>query len=321
MQKILFNSADLAGDERLRKEQWVDSLSYGYARLRAGAISGVPFDGRLKIVLLGHASIGSITGTVHTIARTGADIAIQNTDNVVLLFNSGTHAMRVEQKGKEVDCEAGSALLIEQCEPSFIKVAPAQLCSLVAIQVPRKFVRRGVADIESRFMTPPPPSSTALALARAYVDVLIDRSDGDGAGVPRLACDHITDLVAAAVAPEMCSQEAASPGLRTARFAMITRELDRSFMDPDFSLTVLSRSLGVTPRYVQALFAEAGTSFIDELIGRRLKRAHDMVRSSRHAHLNVVEIAYECGFSTISHFHRMFRRRFAMTPGEVRSSQ
>jgi len=76
----------------------------------------------------------------------------------------------------------------------------------------------------------------------------------------------------------------------------------------------------VMPRYVQALFAETATSFTDEVTKRRLARAHDMLASPRHAHMSIMDIAHECGFSTVSHFHRMFRRRFKATPGEVRGN-
>src|SRR5512132_3386203 len=100
MQRISFDSADLPGDAGLRRDRWVDSLSSGYVRLRADARPNVPFDGQLKIMLLGQAAIGRICGTVQTISRGAAEIAIENTDNAVLLLNSGTDEMLVEQSGK-----------------------------------------------------------------------------------------------------------------------------------------------------------------------------------------------------------------------------
>lgn len=316
MQKILFDSTQLPGDERLRKERWVNSLSSGYARLHADAAPEMPFEGALKIILLGHTSIGSIAGTVRTISRNAEDIAAENTDNVVLLFNSGHDRIRIEQKGKGIDCAAGGAVLIEQCEPSTIKMAARKTCGLVAIQVPRRYALRENPDIENRFLTA--ASTTALALARAYVDILLNQSGADDAAIPRLAGHHISDLVAAAVGSDSLDRETHSPGLRAARLETIRRDLDRHFLEPTFSLTALARRLGVTPRYVQALFAEAATSFTDELTKRRLVRAHDMLASARYAHMNVTDVAHECGFSTVSHFHRMFRRRFEKTPGAVR---
>jgi AraC-like DNA-binding protein len=318
MQTILFDSVDLPGDERLRKERWVDSLSSGYVRLHADAKPNVPFNGQLKIMLLGHVAAGRISGTVQAIARTAREIAIENNDNTVLLLNSGANEMFVEQRGKAIACAAGSAVLIEQCEPSSIKVSPDDVCNFVAIQIPRQQLCGQTSSFESRFMMPLPAS--ALALARAYVDTLLERFGGEVSGIPRFAADHIADLVAAAVAPEDQCREKQAPSLGAARLETIMRELDRNFMMPGFSLTALARRLAVSPRYVQTLFSEAATSFTDEVTKRRLARAYDMLASKRHAHMNVMDVAHECGFPTVSHFHRIFRRRFDATPGEVRGN-
>ncbi len=317
MKTISFDSKDLPGDERLRKERWVDSLSSGYARLHADAALESPFEGTLSIVQLGLTSIGSITGTVRTISREAEDIAIENSDNVVLLFNSGQDRIRIEQKGKEIDCAAGGAALVEQCEPSIIRMSPHKPCGLIAIQAPRRYVLRANPDINNRFLAP--TSTRALALVRAYADVLLDQTGAGGSMIQRIAAHHISDLIAAAVDPDSIDPEAHSHGLRISRLKAILHDLDRYFLEPSFSLTALARRLGVTPRYVQAVLAEAMTSFTDELTNRRLMRAYDMLVSPRYRHMNVTDIGHECGFSTVSHFHRMFRRRFNATPGDVRS--
>lgn len=316
---IFFDSDDLPGDARLRKERWVDSLCSGYVRLQADAKPDPAFDGKLRIMLLGQTAIGRISGTVQSIARTPTEIAVENTDNAVLLLNASPADMLVEQKGRSIACTAGAAVLIEQCEPSAIKVSPRHNCDFMAIQLPRHHIRRHNENFETRFMRAIPAASSALALTHAYVDTLLRRSDAPGALIPRFAADHIADLVAAAIDPDaLCRSEQSLP-LRAARFETIRREIDRHFMVPGFSLTALARRIGVSPRYIQALFAEAETSFTDEVTKRRLERAYEMLASPRFAHLTVMDVAHECGFPTVSHFHRIFRRQFNATPGEIRN--
>lgn len=318
IQTILFNSNDLPGETRLRKDRWIESLSSGYVRLRADAKLNTEFSGRLKIIRQERAAIGRIAGTVQAIARTPTEIAIDNTDNAVLLLNSGTAGMEVEQKGKSVTCTAGGAILIEQCEPSLIKVSPHQDCDFVAIQLPRERIRRHRQNGENRFMSAIPTDSLGLALIHAYIDTLLQFSNAQHSSIPAFAMDHIADLVTAVVSPGPEHDEARSSALREARFETIKHEIDRGFMQPSFSLTTLARRIGISPRYIQALLTEAETSFIDEVTRRRLDRAHDMFTSPHFSHLNVMDVAHECGFPTVSHFHRIFRRRFNATPGEIR---
>jgi AraC-like DNA-binding protein len=320
MKKILFDSAGLAGDQRQRTAQWIDALSSGYVRLRADPAPQMTFAGRLRIARLTNASIGTIEGTVRNILRTAADVAIENTDNIVLLLNHNTHPITIEQNGEAADCPPGGAVLIEQCEPSSIRMAPPNVCNIAAVQAPREQLRLECPHLTDRLVAPIFSPSSALSLMSSYADFLLDLPESADFPFLSLASDHVTGLVAAIIGCEGGAGAHVLPGLRAGRRAMIIRELNRNFMRPDFSLTSLARRLGVTPRYVQTLLAEADTSFTNELTNRRLNHARHMLTSTRYAHLNVLDISQECGFSTISHFHRSFRRHFGITPGEMRAT-
>jgi hypothetical protein len=80
-----------------------------------------PFRGELRTALAGDVSVGTVQGTVKTIARTAADIAVHNTDNLVLLCNAGTAPIRMEQKGQSADLATGAAEFFEQCESSWVR--------------------------------------------------------------------------------------------------------------------------------------------------------------------------------------------------------
>ena len=128
MKKTVFDSAELPGNQRQRMERWVESLSSGYVRLGADPAPDMRFRGQLKIVQMENASIGTIDGTVRNISRTAADVAFENTNNVVLLFNGGSHVLAIEQKGRTMDCVSGGAILIEQCEPLIELLDIVDLC-------------------------------------------------------------------------------------------------------------------------------------------------------------------------------------------------
>lgn len=318
MQRIIFDSSTLAGEESSRKDLWISTLSSGYVRLNADPAADRPFQGQLKIATIDKTSVGTIYGTVKTIARSTREVAAENTDNVVLLCNSGTHRICVEQKGVAIDLDAGDSVLIEQSAPSWIRVEHAD-CNLLAIQAPRTRVAVHLPELNDRFMLRVPGRSTAMALMNAYVSVLLSAQEADEASPLRFASSHIADLIAAAVEPAATHTSQDHDGLRAGRVAAIYRELEQHATEAEFSLSALGRRLGITPRYVQRLLAEMGTSFTQEVTRRRLNRARDMLVSPRYRRLNVTEIALECGFSSVSHFHRLFQREFGMAPGALRS--
>jgi len=52
---------------------------------------------------------------------------------------------------------------------------------------------------------------------------------------------------------------------------------------------------------------------------QRLSRAHRMLTEPRLAQNPVGSIAYDAGFGDLSYFNRSFKRRFGMTPRDVRN--
>jgi AraC family transcriptional activator of tynA and feaB len=43
-----------------------------------------------------------------------------------------------------------------------------------------------------------------------------------------------------------------------------------------------------------------------------------MLSVPRHAHRSIMDVAFACGFNDISHFGRLFARKFGMTPSQWR---
>ena len=75
---------------------------------------------------------------------------------------------------------------------------------------------------------------------------------------------------------------------------------------------------GITPRYVQMLFEDTGTTFTAFALEQRLDLARRMLTSPRFAKRSIVSIALDAGFGDLSYFNRCFKRRYHMTPSDLR---
>ena len=76
----------------------------------------------------------------------------------------------------------------------------------------------------------------------------------------------------------------------------------------------------MTPRYVHMLFEPEGVTFSEFVVGQRLVRAHRMLSDPRYAGHTISAIALMVGFGDLSYFNRTFRRRFGMSPSDVRAT-
>lgn len=132
---------------------------------------------------------------------------------------------------------------------------------------------------------------------------------------------HLLDLVAAALGPTSDAKEIiAKRGMKAARLRAILSEIARHFSNLDFNLDSVVHELGLSRRYVQLLLEETGRSFTEHLVESRLKRSYAMLTDHRCRHLGITDIAFTSGFGDISHFNRVFRRRFGATPTDVRAA-
>jgi len=77
----------------------------------------------------------------------------------------------------------------------------------------------------------------------------------------------------------------------------------------------------VKPRYVQRLFESEGTTFTDYVLTQRLAFARRLLSDPFRAGVKISAIALDAGFGDLSYFNRTFRRRYGMTPSELRAAE
>ncbi len=85
---------------------------------------------------------------------------------------------------------------------------------------------------------------------------------------------------------------------------------------PDTSADLLALQLGVSRRHLDAVFSSAGTTASAYLWKRRLQVAACRLREP--AAPGVTAVAHAIGFKDASHFARLFRRRYGLSPSQWR---
>ncbi|MBW8755837.1 MAG: helix-turn-helix transcriptional regulator, partial [Sphingomonadales bacterium] len=159
----------------------------------------------------------------------------------------------------------------------------------------------------------------ALRILTRYVDLgQADLLAADSA-LQNAFGNHVRDLLVLALGARRDMAELArTRGLRAARLRAMQDDIRRSCHRPNFSVHSVAAGYGVTVRYIQRLFEESGQTFTEYLTEQRLAAAYQALRQPASAEVPVSTIAYDCGFSDVSHFNRLFRQRFGCTPSDVR---
>jgi AraC-like DNA-binding protein len=111
---------------------------------------------------------------------------------------------------------------------------------------------------------------------------------------------------------------AASASTAAARLELALAYLDKQFDFPGLTISAVAGNQNISPRYLQRLIETTGSTFSQHLSELRLQRALTLLTDARHRQKQIAEIALRAGFSDVSYFNRMFRRRFGETPRSVR---
>lgn len=140
--------------------------------------------------------------------------------------------------------------------------------------------------------------------------------------VLELAGNHILDLLALLLGPSRDAEWAAARGgLRASRLASLQNYLQERHHECHLSAVTAASALSISERYVHDLIAESGESFTEAVNRLRLERAKRLLGDPAHRHWRVGEIALAVGFSDLSYFNRLFRRRFGDTPNGFRANR
>ncbi len=142
--------------------------------------------------------------------------------------------------------------------------------------------------------------------------------------LPELTVDQLrpielalTEFLAASLA-EVNNGEALGVGAHSPHLHRICQSIETLLSDPDLSLRRLAEKNGVSPRYIQKLFALAKDTFGHYVRARRLERSRMDLASPLCARLSISEICFRWGFNESAHFSRAFRNQYGQSPREYR---
>ena len=100
------------------------------------------------------------------------------------------------------------------------------------------------------------------------------------------------------------------------KFEQIMNYIGLNFANPDLSVTDIQSALGISTREIGVIIKdELNSNFKTFLNNIRLTEVKRLLLDSD---LSISEIAYNTGYSNISHFNRIFKKEFEMSPSEFR---
>ena len=319
LHKTVFSSRALPPelDDKARFTRWQDMHIANIGSVEFRASNKLPFEAEIAATTVGPLILGQMAGTISQSDRQTRNVADDGHDGYLLFVNRGDTALAGTQVRRDYSIGPGQAALVSASEP--LKMIGGDKNIWANLVIPRDVLAAAFKHIDDRLAFRIDAGNEALGLLTRYCRILETSPPLVVPGLIAHASETIVDLVGLATGAKGEAAEIASlRGLRAARSQAVLGRIRDGFTNPEISAQRVAQQLGLSVRYVHELLEETGFSFAEHVLELRLQKTRQFLSSRAHDKLLVSEIAYSCGFSSLSYFNRAFRHRFGCTPGSAR---
>jgi AraC-like DNA-binding protein len=307
-----FSSADYP--EKDRMAMWRDHCCRLVMKLDIEPINGGQLEYTLQARDLPGVRVMSTAMSPVRITRTREYAADGNGDLIFIINQTG--GATASSRGRDITLSEGDAVLMSASEAKTFD--RHSYGGALSFRIPRPVLSTMMTYVDDIVMQVIPNGTDALKLLAGYAAPLFNDIALATPEFRRTAVNHLHDLVALALGAARGSV-AGGRAIPAARLRMAKSYIAENSSRRDLSVGGVAAHLGLTPRNLQRLFESEGTTFSEFLLLQRLGRAHRMLTEPRLAQNPVGSIAYDAGFGDLSYFNRSFKRRFGMTPRDVRN--
>src|SRR6266481_9014107 len=292
---------------------WTDALTELCGQFDIDPLEASSLEGQINYTTVSRLKLCQIETSQHRLAHPISRAKSGEHPYVKILFQ--TYGIsHFEQGGRRIELMPGDCLAYDVSCPHTI-VSPAHTRHEVVIVPKELLLERGfrlskmsACKLSARTGT----GRIAHDFVHAAFDEATKLSPNNAIGV----ADSLIDLLLLPLRDADAMFDRVRPAAMYVRAQFFIREHLR---DPDLSIDQISAALNCTKRYLHMLFSERGTTISDYIQHARLQNCRQELETQ--AGKTITDVAFSWGFSSSSHFSRVFRRYFGIVPSSIHKAQ
>ncbi len=303
---------------RRKIEFWNDTACASFTPMVTDPSDLNNFNGRLSRTSVGELSFAEVYSDAQVVRHLRSHAArVLSPMFFVHMMIEGNSISR--QDGREARLGPGDFTLCDTTRPYEIFFENPNRMFVVGI--PETALRQHLSSPESVVAVPMPGGNGLNGLLSRFLrDFWTRCQDELGPVAAPQVTRAILDLLASAYStlPEAQSDRSS---IAAAHRIRIVDFIEAHLGDPDLTPLQVADACKITPRYLHHLFSTESQTVSRYILKRRLDECSRALTLPSQRDRTVTEIAFEYGFNSPTHFGRVFRSRFGVTPREFRSSR
>ncbi|WP_024507261.1 helix-turn-helix domain-containing protein [Bradyrhizobium sp. ARR65] len=298
---------------RQQVQCWSDTLTDLCGRFDIDPLEASSLDGRVNYTTVSRLKLCQIEASQHRVGHT--DWRIRSTEHPYIKIHFQTYGISYfEQDGRRMEIVPGDILAYDVSCPHTI--TSPMLTRHDVVIVPKELLRERGFHTERMSACKLSSRAGTGRIAHEFVHAAFDEatklSPNSAAGV----AESLIDLLLLPLREADRTFDRVGPEAMYIRAQAFIREHLR---DPDLCIDQISAALGCTKRYLHMLFSERGMTVSDYIWRARLQNCRQELET--HAGKTITDVAFSWGFSSSSHFSRVFRKYFGVVPSSIHRAQ
>ncbi|MFE2971627.1 helix-turn-helix domain-containing protein [Streptomyces sp. NPDC059340] len=186
--------------------------------------------------------------------------------------------------------------------------------------VPYESLGLDAADVPRLAGTPVPRASRLGSLLSPFLSELADTASSSRPPVGELLAWNAVNVLATLATERLGRDATGTPDAQTPLMARILEYIDLHLTDEDLSPETIAGAHHISARYLHRLFQDEGTTVGRWIQRRRLEACRRDLMIRARGSRTIAAVANRWGFMSATHFSRVFRAAYGMSPSEWRDS-
>ncbi|WEV29206.1 helix-turn-helix domain-containing protein [Streptomyces sp. 71268] len=305
----VLSTASLSAADRM--ERWHEAVSRTFIPLDVKTLEEDPSPGSIVTYQWGATQVSHVQAGPQEVTRSKRLIARDGKEFVILTVQRRGSAVK-EQDGRQCLIQPGD-FSVSDSSRVFRKKVRGEFC-FTSFQFPRKELRVRDEDLRTLTARAFSGSDGSAALVATYFSSMAREAAGFDDCVGRQAVATGLDLLALLIDERSGRYRPQTPDTAAAMMVRVKDHILRNLSNPDLSPTAIAAAHFISVRYLHKLFQSEGTTAGEWVRMQRLERCRrDLLRSPAQGP-GVAAVARRWGFVSPSHFSRVFRAAYGVSP-------
>jgi AraC-like DNA-binding protein len=256
-----------------------------------------------------------VTANAHEVHRTSTLIRRTGGDFLFVSLLLDGDAVCVQDDRVAELVRPGHLLLYDSARP--YRFAFREYSRQLVVRIPRDELAHRLRRVERLTAIPVAGDHGLGGFARELLQSLAAHVDDVDPHVTAQLLGNVLDVLSAAFADSAgLSSEVETP--RAVHLRRAQEFIRRRLSDPDLTPAQVAQEIGISERYLYAVFHDEGMSPGKAIMNERLAQAHASLSRPKMLTGTVEGMALNLGFKHASHFTRAFKERYGLPPSQYR---